>query len=224
VPFLSRRPPRKAARAGGSVESLTSRNHSSRQTKLRPARHTRDLRPRPCRSTTGCQWSCSPWASDLVSLVLSRGGRSERGDSDAGSSARVLHLPGRQVLELDRAELADRMIGKTPVILDSAGLPRRGSVIEPVPGAIGERSPGTGCGISFGTCRSPPTVPQKRHAPHRPRRRMPPIGPGPRGGAGRGEPSPDTAWRSWRRQELGAPCAEWMAPGPGDRPDGRPGG
>jgi hypothetical protein len=113
----------------------------------------------------------------------------------------LLHLPGRQVLELDRAELADRMIGKTPVILDGAGLPRRGSVVERVPGAIGERSPGTGCGISFGTSRSPPTVPQKRHAPHRPRRRMPPVGPGPRGGAGRGEPSPDTAWRSWRRQD-----------------------
>ena len=28
----------------------------------------------------------------------------------------LLHLPGRQVLELDRAELADPMIGKTPVI------------------------------------------------------------------------------------------------------------
>ena len=39
--------------------------------------------------TTGCQWSCSPWASDLVSLVLSRGGRSERADSDTDSSARA---------------------------------------------------------------------------------------------------------------------------------------
>ena len=46
-----------------------------------------------------------------------------------------MRLPGRQVLELDRAELADRMIGKTPVILDGAGLPRRGSVVGPVPDA-----------------------------------------------------------------------------------------
>jgi hypothetical protein len=37
-----------------------------------------------------------------------------------------LRLPGRQVLELDRAELADCMIGKTPVIPGGAGLPRRG--------------------------------------------------------------------------------------------------
>ena len=33
----------------------------------------------------------------------------------------LLYLPGRQVLDLDRAELGDRMIGKTPVILDRAG-------------------------------------------------------------------------------------------------------
>ena len=32
MPFLSRRPPRRAARAGGSVEPLTSRKHSGWQT------------------------------------------------------------------------------------------------------------------------------------------------------------------------------------------------
>jgi len=36
-----------------------------------------------------------------------------------------VHLPGRQVLELDRAGLANRMTGKTPVTLNGAGLPRR---------------------------------------------------------------------------------------------------
>src|SRR5580704_14114707 len=35
----------------------------------------------------------------------------------------LVHLPGRQVLELDRAGLADRMTGKTPVTLNGAGLP-----------------------------------------------------------------------------------------------------
>jgi len=56
MPFLSRRPPRRAARAGGPVEPLTSRNHPGWQTRRGRARHTRDLRPRPRRSTTGCQW------------------------------------------------------------------------------------------------------------------------------------------------------------------------
>jgi hypothetical protein len=55
----------------------------------------------------------------------------------------LLHLPGRQVLELDRAGLADRMIGETPVILHGAGLPRRGSVVEPVPDA-GRHRAGSG--------------------------------------------------------------------------------
>jgi hypothetical protein len=36
VPFLSRRPPRRAAQADGSIDSLTSRNHSGWQTRLRP--------------------------------------------------------------------------------------------------------------------------------------------------------------------------------------------
>lgn len=72
--------------------------------------------------------SCKP--------VLSRGGRSERVDSDDRQLGQgLVHLPGRQVLELDRAELADRVIGKTPVILDGAGLPRRESVVAPVPDA-----------------------------------------------------------------------------------------
>ena len=35
------------------------------------------------------------------------------------------------------------MIGKTPVILDGPGLPRRGSVVEPVPDA-GRRRVGSG--------------------------------------------------------------------------------
>jgi hypothetical protein len=47
----------------------------------------------------------------------------------------LLHLPGRQVLDLDHAELADRMTGNTPVIPDGAGPPRRGSAAEPVPDA-----------------------------------------------------------------------------------------
>jgi hypothetical protein len=55
----------------------------------------------------------------------------------------LLHLAGRQILELDHAELADRMIGKTPVIPDGAGLPRRESVVEPVPDA-GRHRAGSG--------------------------------------------------------------------------------
>jgi hypothetical protein len=45
----------------------------------------------------------------------------------------LVHLPGHQVLDLDRAELTDRMIGKTSAIPCGAGLPHRGSVVEPVP-------------------------------------------------------------------------------------------
>jgi len=45
-----------------------------------------------------------PRASDLVSLVLTRGGRSERADRGCRQPGQGLpRLPGHQVLELDRA-------------------------------------------------------------------------------------------------------------------------
>jgi len=68
---------------------------------------------------------------------------------------------------------------------------------EPSPRGAPAQDPG----YRLGRVRAPRTVPRKRHAPHRPRKRMSLVGPAPRGGAGRGEPSPDTAWRSRRGQD-----------------------
>jgi hypothetical protein len=69
------------------------------------------------------------WASDLVSLAVSTGGRREQLGQGLG------HLPGRDVLELDRAGRADPMTGKTPAIPGGAGLPRLGPAVELVPDA-----------------------------------------------------------------------------------------